>query len=215
MQTRPIEVPIALLVLVLLWLVWLRWQRRTVAIRALSTASGLSAPSSAAAGARSLLAAGAILAVASVSAVGAAIALPPTADRTVLRTTAEIPFDPRDLVSPLSGFRAFWQEPTADRLLLSVDGLPDGTLVRIATLDTYDGVVYSVGSAQVTTESGSFSRVPSAVDQSRIEGDQRHQSGSASRATPASGYPRPDGSRRSSSEVPVPRSSRTGSTTTT
>ena len=40
-QTRPVEVPIALLVVELLWLVWFRWQRRAVAIRALSEASGL------------------------------------------------------------------------------------------------------------------------------------------------------------------------------
>ena len=94
----------------------------------------------------------------------------------MLRTTTEIPFDPRELVSPLSGFRAFWQDPNADSLLLTVEGLPDGAILRVATLDTYDGIVYSVGSAKVTTESGSFSRVPSEVDQSGF-GGQRIQVG--------------------------------------
>jgi hypothetical protein len=170
-QARPIEVPIGLLVIVLLWLVWLRWQRRTAAVRALSEASGTPVQASTAVGVRSLLAAAAILAVVSVSAVGAAIALPPSAERTVLRTTMQIPFDPRSVVSPLSGFRAFWQEPMADELLLTVGGLPAGSLLRVATLDTYDGVVYSVGTAEITAESGSFTRVPSDVDQSGVAGD--------------------------------------------
>lgn len=169
---RPVEVPILLLVIVLLWLVWLRWQRRTIAIRTLSEASGIPAPSSARLGARSIVTAGVILAVASASAVGAAIVLPPSAERTVLRTTTEIPFDPRDVVSPLSGFRAYWQDPAVDQLLLTVAGLPDGALLRIATLDTYDGVVYSVGSGQVTPESGSFTRVPSDVERSATGGQQ-------------------------------------------
>lgn len=169
-QGRPIEVPIALLAVVLLWLVWLRWRRRTAAVRMLAEGSGVQAAPSAA-GVRSLLAAAVILAIVSGAGVGAAIALPPSEERTVLRTTMQIPFDPRSVVSPLSGFRSFWQEPTADALLLSVGGLPDGALLRVATLDTYDGVVYSVGTAAITSESGSFTRVPSDVDQSAVAGD--------------------------------------------
>src|SRR5690606_34926017 len=101
----------------------------------------------------------------------AALVLPPDTERTVLRTATEIPFDPRETVSPLSGFRANWQGPVADSVLLRVDGLPDGALLPIATLDTYDGVVFSVGSPAVSTESGTFRRVPSAIDRSGAIGE--------------------------------------------
>jgi len=55
-------------------------------------------------------------------------------------------------------------------VLFSVSGLPEGGRIRIATLDTYDGIVYSVGSEAVTSESGSFTRVPYRFDQSGISG---------------------------------------------
>jgi transglutaminase-like putative cysteine protease len=74
-------------------------------------------------------------------------------------------------VSPLSGFRRYWQAPAVDDVLLTVSGLPEGGRIRIATLDTYDGVVYAVGSDTVSSLSGSFTRVPSTVDQSRVAGD--------------------------------------------
>jgi len=50
--------------------------------------------------------------------------------------------------------------------------VPLGTRVRLATLDSYAGVVYAVGSDRVSSESGSFSRVPSRFDQSGVDGDQ-------------------------------------------
>lgn len=171
---RPVPTAIAMLVAVLFWLVWFRWHRRRHAIRLLTAASagqGTVARSEAAfAGLRTLASAGVILAIAAGGAVAAVQAVPPTTDRTVLRTSLEQPFDPRDHVSPLAGFRAYWQPGTVDEVLFEVKGLPDGGRIRLATLDTWDGVVYSVGSERVTSESGSFTRVPSSFDQSDVSG---------------------------------------------
>jgi hypothetical protein len=176
--TRPLVVPMALLCVLLFWLVWFRWYRRRAAIRLLSqrSISGASptvpiavvdtAPATGFAGLRTVVSAGLIIAVAATGAVLTAGALPPTADRTVVRTAIAQPFDPRDYVSPLSGFRRYLQSPTADSVLFQASGVPTGGRIRIATLDTYDGVVFSVGSGAATSESGVFTRVPSSVDQS-------------------------------------------------
>jgi hypothetical protein len=119
---------------------------------------------------RSALSGVVILAIACGAAVGATTLLPPTGDRHVLRTAVEQPFDPRDYVSPLSGLRKYWQQPTTDEVMFTVSGLPAGARLRVATLDTYNGVVYSVGSDETAASSGSFTRVPYAVDQSGIDG---------------------------------------------
>ena len=169
----PLATPIALLVAVLFWLVWFRWDDRRSAIRRLAAQSaGSGAPDTAAAGLRTVVSAGLIMAIASTGAVVAANAAPPEVDRTVLRTTIEQPFDPRDYVSPLSGFRSYWKPDRVDSVLFDVAGLPAGGRIRIATLDTYDGVVYSVGSDRVRSESGSFTRVPGRFDQSAVDGEQ-------------------------------------------
>ncbi len=70
--------------------------------------------------------------------------------RTVLRTALEPPFDVSQFPSPLAGFRRY-TEPNAselfDRTLLQVEGLPAGTPVRFATLDSYDGLAWGAGNA--------------------------------------------------------------------
>lgn len=166
--------PIALMVVVLFWLVWFRWYRRRAAIRVLAAGAGESPGASAdtgIAGLRTVVAAAAIMAVASFGAVAGAAALPSTADRTVLRTTIVQPFDPRDYVSPLASFRSYLRPGTVDETQFVVEGLPEGGRIRLATLDTYDGIVFSVGSGSVATESGSFTRVPYRFDQSAVSGD--------------------------------------------
>lgn len=172
---RPFDAPIALMVVVLFWLVWMRWYRRRAAIRRLAAASqedGASAlpADTSTAGLRTVIGATLILAIASTGAVVAANAVPPVQDRTVLRNAIEQPFDPREYVSPLAGFRRYLQPALADSVLFDVTGVPDGGRIRIATLDTYDGVVFSVGSDRVTSESGSFTRVPYRFDQSAVDG---------------------------------------------
>ncbi|MBG6054536.1 hypothetical protein IWX81_000926 [Salinibacterium sp. CAN_S4] len=175
---RPLVTPIALLVTVLLWLVWLRWYRRRIAVNSLLARSTDAASTGRAldagvAGLRTAVSAAVILAVASTAAIGAVTLAPPAADRTVLRTAIVQPFDPRDYVSPLSAFRSYWQPATVDSTLFQVTGLPQGGRIRLATLDTYNGVVYSVGSSRVTSQSGSFTRVPSTFDQSAVDGTQQ------------------------------------------
>lgn len=168
---RPLLAPIALLVTVLFWLVWLRWVRRRRAIRLLA-GDDAARPEFGAAGLRTVVSAALIMAIAAGSAVAAAAAAPPEGDRSVLRTAVQQPFDPRDYVSPLAGYRAYWQPQTRDSVLFDVTGLPAGGRLRLATLDTYDGVVYTVGSDRATSESGSFTRVPSTFDQSAVDGQQ-------------------------------------------
>lgn len=173
----PIETSLGLLAAVLLWLVWWRWYRRRESTRMLaSQARGAdgrpleTVPDGGFAGLKTLVTALLIMAVAGGAAVAATLALPPVGQRQVLRTAIEQPFDPRDYASPLSGFRHYRLPATADRTILSVSGLPAGARIRIATLDSYDGIVYSVGSAAVSSESGSFTRVPYTVDQSAVNG---------------------------------------------
>jgi transglutaminase-like putative cysteine protease len=102
--------------------------------------------------------------------VGAAIAFPPAGGRQVLRTALQQPFDPRSYPSPLSGFRHYLRDGEADRTQLTIRGLPGDARIRIATLDSYDGVVYAVGSDAVAAASGAFVRVPQSVDRSREPG---------------------------------------------
>ncbi len=171
----PVPWALAMLVVVLMWLIWRRWRRRREQVRALAVSTdgpGSEPAGDLALGARQLFAGAAILAVASAASIGAATVLPPVADRTVLRTTVDQPFDPRDYPSPLAGFRRYLQTDRVDSTMFRVTGLPVGARIRIATLDSYDGVVYAVGSDRVDSASGTFVRIPSGVDQSGTAGQQ-------------------------------------------
>lgn len=112
------------------------------------------------AGVRTLAAATALLAVA--GGAGAAVAglLAPPEDRVVLRTNAERPFSPLAQPSPLGAYRASFAPDTADTVALRVAGAPEGSRIRIAVLDSYDGVVFAVGSDAVDSASGRFVRIP-------------------------------------------------------
>ncbi|WIB25116.1 transglutaminase domain-containing protein [Curtobacterium sp. MCSS17_015] len=112
----------------------------------------------------------ATIAVAAVVATGLGLVVTPSAARTVARTDVVKPFDPTTQVSPLSGFRAYQRSDEADRTQLTVSGLPAGGFVRVATLDTYDGVVYRVGGPDGAAASGSFERVPTSVDTRDVRG---------------------------------------------
>jgi len=175
--TLPLVLSLALIVTTFVWLMWRRWYARRAAIRRLAAearntdGTGAAVPSDHRLfGIRTIVAAGVILAIAGAAGAAAAVYAPPSGPREVARSTVVQPFDPRDYVSPLAGFRRYWQPATANEVLFSVSGLPEGGRIRIATLDSYDGVVYSVGSAAVTSESGSFTRVPYRFDQSAVTG---------------------------------------------
>lgn len=172
--TYPMELGLALFVSVLFWLLWLRWERRRTALRLVaqqSRATIESAGDRRLAGARGLLSSAVVIGVAIAVGATATLAAPPPEERDVLRSHVEQPFDPRAYPSPLTGFRSYLQPGTADTVLLRITGLPDGGRIRLAALDTYDGIVYSVGSDAVSSESGSFTRLPYRLDQSSVAGD--------------------------------------------
>lgn len=93
---------------------------------------------------RRLIAGGIVLAVASAAGVAtAAVATPP---RYILRDFIVPPFDITQYPSPLQSFRGYVRDD-ADKTLFTVTGLPKDGRVRLATMDTYDGVVYNVSDA--------------------------------------------------------------------
>ena len=174
----PIPLALGMFAAVLVFLVWHRWRRRREAIRTLARATPdaegrpLETAGDAALGLRSALAGALILAIASAASIGAATVAPVTGERDVLRTAVVQPFDPRDYPSPLAGFRRYLRDDRVDDVLLRISGLPEGQRLRIATLDSYDGVVYAVGSSAVDAASGTFVRIPQSVDQGGVSGEQ-------------------------------------------
>ncbi|PRY58765.1 transglutaminase superfamily protein [Knoellia remsis] len=109
----------------------------------------------------------ALLAVAAVAGTFLGPFLPGTdegAARAVVRSELTPPYDVAQFTSPLSGFREY-TEPNAaelyDKEILSVSGLPDGTPVRFATLDSYDGLVW--GAADRAMDGTPFQQVGSRI----------------------------------------------------
>lgn len=86
----------------------------------------------------------------------AAVALP-LADRTVLRDHVVPPLDVRNYATPLTLFRKL-ETDDKDVDLFTISGLPSGASIRLATLDSYDGVVYAV-SGSGGPGAGVFARV--------------------------------------------------------
>lgn len=136
-------------------LIWLGWRRG----RADKVSTGNSgAPATGGVlrrvGATALLV-GAAVVIGTLS--GAALAAPP--DRFVLRERIEPPYEPLDFASPLAGFREY-SKILEDETLFTVTGLEPGQRLRLATMDAYDGHVWSVAGAQLSTNgSGTFALV--------------------------------------------------------
>lgn len=167
----PLGTGLALLASCVGWSLWWRLHRRRVALAALAGgAEAVRASGHRTVAVRAVAGSVVTLLVAGVVASAVVVAAPPSSPRTVARTVVDPPFDPRSLVSPLTRLRVYEQQPAVDQTLLTVRGLGAGQLLRLATLDTYDGVAYTVGSSEVSSESGSFDRIPSTVDQSGVEG---------------------------------------------
>jgi transglutaminase-like putative cysteine protease len=158
-----VETGVAFLIAAVAWLVRVGIARR----RAISSGRPVE---TALADARRVLGASALVAVALVGATAASVALP-VPPRSVVRAELQPPFEPRSQESPLAGFRAAFDPDVIDAPMLEVSGLPAGSGIRIATLDTYDGIVYSVGGSDGTAESGRFTRVPYRLDQSDAIGE--------------------------------------------
>jgi hypothetical protein len=99
------------------------------------------------------------------------------ADRVILRTHVDPPFDVGQYPSPLASFRRYVQLPPGrsdprnlhDTELFTIEGVPAGSRVRIAVLDRYDGVVWGASNnAQPPGSPGAasdtYQRVSSVID---------------------------------------------------
>ncbi|RLP76083.1 transglutaminase domain-containing protein [Mycetocola tolaasinivorans] len=105
-----------------------------------------------------------VVGIAASAGLAAGIAVEPRLDREVARTRVVAPFDPRQFVSPLVAYRNSVTSPANAQTQLEIEGVPAGTRVRLATLDDYDGQVFSSGAGASETESaagaGSYRQVP-------------------------------------------------------
>jgi hypothetical protein len=160
---HPIEVGLAELAILLIWLSWRRSVRRSQALRNAAGTTSM-ADRRRWLAFRSALSGLLVVIIAGCGAAAAATTLAPAASRSVLRQSIEQPFDPRDYVSPLVGFRQYLKGTEPQSVLFTVSGLSKNQRIRIATLDSYNGVVYSIGSPAASTASGSFTRVPLRVE---------------------------------------------------
>ncbi len=89
--------------------------------------------------------------------VGPHLPMVDASERTVWRSELHPPFDPSLYPSPLNGYRRYIKA-LKDETLFTIEGVPVGVPIRLATMDVYDGLVWRVaGSADGT--SGLFERV--------------------------------------------------------
>lgn len=164
----PLAIGLGLAAISLGWLIWLRWLRHRAQLRQHATVVANVSPSRRErrrAGIVGAVSAALILAVATSGGAILASVSPPDNPRNVIRSHIEQAFNPRDYPSPLSGFRRYLLPDIANEPLLTVAGMPQDGRLRLATLDSYDGVVYSVGGPESTSASGTFVRVPYRVEQ--------------------------------------------------
>jgi transglutaminase-like putative cysteine protease len=164
----PLAIGLSLNLVLLGWLIWLRSMRHRAQLRQHATVVASVTPSrrerrrAAIVGAMS---AALILAIAISGGAVLASALPAENPRNVLRSHVEQAFDPRDYPSPLSAFRRYLLPDLVSEPMLTVTGIPQEGRIRLATLDNYDGVVYSVGGPDSASASGTFVRVPHRLEQ--------------------------------------------------
>ena len=108
----------------------------------------------------------ALLAVAAVGALFLGPRLPGSEanDRLLLRQYVEPELDLSRYPSPLAGVRKYLMtQEQREQVLFTVSGLPGGTPVRLAVMDTWDGTVAGVAGTVDATSSGQFRRVGSTV----------------------------------------------------
>ncbi len=98
-------------------------------------------------------------------AVGGSLPFAQAHDRMIWRDTFEPPFDPSIYPSPLGYYREYVKQ-LDQAPLFTVTGLPDGVPIRMATLDTHDGIVWKVtgGTSARRGSAGYFERVGTDVD---------------------------------------------------
>lgn len=137
-------------------LVWLAWRRARFARDRVETDSGVRRT-------RLLGGAAMVLGAVVVGALAGSVLAPPAASRFVVRDEITPPFDPLDYPSPLAGFRKYTKDLQKTKLF-TVTGLKQGQVVRLATMDSYDGVVWSVASPGSDSDaSGAFELLGSTI----------------------------------------------------
>ncbi|MBR7742625.1 transglutaminase domain-containing protein [Phycicoccus sp. BSK3Z-2] len=131
----------------------------------------LRAPLQNGAGRRARLLTGAALAGGALLAGGLATPVLPGAGdpaaRDVVRTRLVPPLEVSQFASPLPGYRQYTEPNEADLYeeeVLRVAGLPEGAMVRFATLDRYDGLVW--GAADRSADGVPFQQVGSRIAES-------------------------------------------------
>ncbi|MDR6970198.1 transglutaminase domain-containing protein [Leifsonia shinshuensis] len=137
-------------------LVWLAWRRGRFARDRVETDTAVR---------RSRLLGGAavVLGAVLVGALAGAVLAPPAASRFVVRDEITPPFDPLDYPSPLAGFRKYTKDLQKTKLF-TVTGLRQGQVIRLATMDSYDGIVWSVAAPGSDTDaSGAFELLGSTI----------------------------------------------------
>jgi transglutaminase-like putative cysteine protease len=167
----PLPLTLAVAALSLGWLVWMRRRRRLSRLVSLASehADGVRRSERSLAATRSVAIALLAIVLTLAAAAGVSAGVPPVTARTVARTATTPPFDPRDYPSPLAGFRSYLQPRRSGDALFTVHGVGDLHRLRVATLDTYDGIVYSVGTQP--GDSGAFARVPDTLMLPAASGD--------------------------------------------
>ncbi|WP_022899802.1 transglutaminase-like domain-containing protein [Humibacter albus] len=136
-------------------LAWLGWRIRA-SKRSISADPGLT---------RKAIAGSAIVVAVAVvvGGIGGYVASPAPASRLVVRDAVQPPFDPLDYPAPLASFRKYTNDLRKTKLF-SATNLGKGTLVRLATMDSYNGVVWSVtGPGEQADGSGSFELLGSTI----------------------------------------------------
>ena len=90
-------------------------------------------------------------------------ASPSASSRLVVRDAVQPPFNPLDYPAPLAGFRKYTNQLQKTKLFTATN-LPSGSLIRLATMDSYNGIVWSVtGPGEQTDGSGSFELLGSTI----------------------------------------------------
>lgn len=89
------------------------------------------------------ISAGVVTALAAAAALGVNVAAAERVNRQVLRDDVTPPLNLHELVSPLMKYRLY-ELTLKDEVLFRVEGMPEGTRLRLAVLDTYDGNVFNV-----------------------------------------------------------------------
>ncbi|PLS27389.1 transglutaminase [Bifidobacterium anseris] len=101
-----------------------------------------------------------IVVLAAAVAFGGCLLLP--AQRTILRDHYEPPLSPNDYTSPLSTMRAYIKS-YKDTTVLTVHGLPEGTCVRLAVMDRFDGNVWNLSDSRESRDSANYARVGTSI----------------------------------------------------